>query len=397
MVVGTTGKTGRSISVAAGVAESRTGKRRPLLYSPATLVFAMVYLMLSLAWPAPAPAAQESPTPPPPPATPPAPVPPPAPALRRWVDVQHLQLAHRYRWFESTEGRLGASGVQWQPQVRARVLLDAEAKYALHVGAFGGSSFISGWNNTGAGLGEFAGNFAVKQLFFAAQPSTALELQVGSLYLARGESTEITTYDNDAYVTGERATWRPSEALPLQLMLTTGHLGDTRTPNAFGRLDRVREWNYGQLLGALTLTPALAVSADYTYEGGRDTLRQGATVFLPARIKTARALKVEAYERLSPDRALGIGISVDLRPAPGLVITAGAATVDREYGGLNGDRFDRGTRIYSAGSYALTRDLAVGYFWGEGISNARPIANEHRVEVLVTVNPTARLRQKGVF
>jgi hypothetical protein len=43
----------------------------------------------------------------------------------------------------------------------------------------------------------------------------------------------------------------------------------------------------------------------------------------------------------------------------------------------------------------VTGDVSVGWFYGEAFNNTYAIANEHRWEVLVTINPTAKLRAKG--
>lgn len=64
---------------------------------------------------------------------------------------------------------------------------------------------------------------------------------------------------------------------------------------------------------------------------------------------------------------------------------------------LNADRFERGTRVYSLGAFALTRDLTVGWFHGEAFAIDYAIPNRRRFEIIVTLNPTATLKQKGIF
>lgn len=321
----------------------------------------------------------------------------PPPAIRRWVDVETLQITGRYRWTQATDGTVTTSAVQTQPQIRARFPIDAGGRYTVNLGAFGGSSFISGWNNTGAGLGNYAGAFAIKQLFLAAAPGAGLNLSAGGLYLLRGDSTEITTYDNDGYIVGERVDWRHGEGPVSEVALTTGYLGDTRDPNLFHRWRRIHEWNYEQFLIGWRLGRQVTASTDYTHEGERDTLREAMTVRLPRRAGIFTALHLELYERVSPDTARGMAAAADLRPHPRLTITGGVAHVDRNYGSLNADRFDRGTRAYTMGSYALTEDLSLGWYWTEAFANDYPIQNRHRVDILATFNPLGRLRHKRVF
>ncbi len=327
---------------------------------------------------------------------------PPPPAIRRWVDVQHVHLSSRFRWVESNTGRITSSTLQYQPQIRLRVLLDRDARYTVHVGAFSGNQFVSGWNNTGGGIGLFNGDFNIKQLFVAAEPVKGLEFQVGGLYLLRGENTEVTSYDNDAYIVGERVSVRPAQGRWSQLAVTVGHIGDFRTPNVFERFDRMDEINYGQALVGFRLSPQVNVSADYTFEDGRDILREGITARFPASMALLTALRLDTYQRVAPDVAAGFNIAGDLRLTSSLTVTVGVARIDANYGIAgymtpNSDRFERGTRFYSQGNYALTREFSVGWFHGEAFATSYDIPNEHRFEILATLNPTAWLKAARVF
>lgn len=324
---------------------------------------------------------------------------PPPPRIRRFVDVQNVHVSSRFRWVESSAGQLTSSTQQWQVNLRARFLLDPAARYTVHVGAFTGNQFVSSWNNTGGGLGTFARDFAVKQLFAAAEPGAGLELQAGGLYMLRGENTEITSYDNDAYVVGGRVTWRHAAGVLPQVSATIGHIGDYRTPNVFRRLDSLLDLNYGQLLVSTRVGPRVNVSADYTHEDGRDLMREGVTIRVSPLLP---ALRVDAYQRVSRNSGYGVNVSGDVRVTPAFTVTAGVAHVDRDYlipGYMspNADRFERGTRWYSLGTYAVTRDLSIGWFQGEAFNVEYPIPNQHRWEVLVTINPTATLKARGIF
>jgi hypothetical protein len=325
----------------------------------------------------------------------------PAPPIRRWLDVQNLHLSSRFRWVESNTGQLTSSTLQWQPNIRARFLIDAEAKYSVHVGAFSGNQFVSSWNNTGGGVGTFAGDFNVRQLFVSAAPVRGLEFQAGGLSMMRGENTEITTYDNDAYIVGERAVVTRLQGWFAQFAATIGHIGDYRTPNVFERFDAMDDINYGQVLLAARATDRINFSADYTYEDSRDLLREGVTLRLPETVRPLTAIKAEAYQRLSEVTGEGFNVAADLR-ARALTITVGVAHIDEnylipDYMSPNADRYERGTRVYSFGTYTITRELSVGYFVGEAFNIDFDIPNEHRWEILATFNPTALLKAKGVF
>jgi hypothetical protein len=324
------------------------------------------------------------------------------PAIRRWIDLQHVHLSSRFRWVESNDGRITSSTHQWQPQVRARFLFDREARYSVHVGAFSGSQLVSGWNNSGGGVGQFAGDFNVKQLFFAAKPIGQLELQAGGLYMARGDNTEVTSYDNDAYIVGERAIWAPDAGPIAQVAATVGHIGDYRTPNVFERLDELADLNYAQLLVGFRLGQQVTASGDYTYEDGRDILRQGVTLRTAKGTPVLSAVRFEAYERVAPDTGQGFNLSADLRLMSRFTVTPGVTHIDRNYlipGYMppNGDRYERGTRVYHVATYAVSREFSVGWFHGEAFATDYPIPNEHRFEIFATYNPTALLKARGVF
>ena len=124
---------------------------------------------------------------------------PPKPAgpLTRWVDVQNATLNTRYRFVDTSAGTTTTNQLQHRESLRARFKFDAPGKYALNLGVFSGSRFTSSWNNTGIGLGDWQKTLGVRALYFAAQPIAGVEAQYGSLFIIKGESTEITTYDDD--------------------------------------------------------------------------------------------------------------------------------------------------------------------------------------------------------
>lgn len=317
--------------------------------------------------------------------------------------MQQLQVASRFRWIESSAGRITSSTHQWSPQLRARFLVDDAAKVSVNAAVGAGSHFISGWINTGAGLGPAQNDqLFLKQLFAAVRPRSDLEFQIGGLGIARGEGTEIAGYDNDGYLTGERVSYTRARGPLASISVTSGHLGDLRTPNVFRRFDRLDDWNYGQLLVGLRLHPRVSLSADYTYEDGRDILRQAMTARLPDRVPLLRSLKFEAYERFSGSDGQGFNASGDLRLTPAFTVTAGVTHIDRNYlipGYMspNADRHERGTRFYSLGTYALTRDWSIGWFQGHAFSTPYAIPNKHRLEAIVTFNPTASWRARRWF
>lgn len=333
-------------------------------------------------------------------AAPPAPAAAPVPAIRRWVDVQQLHLASRYRWIENSNDRLVSASLQWQPMVRARFLFDKGAKYSLNGLAAGGATFAASFNNTGGGIGTFSGKFNVKQLFLQAEPVKGLELQVGGLHMYRGQVAELVSYDNDAYIEGERVTVRRTTGWLKEVSVAAGYFGDYTEPNLFNRFDRMSEWNYGQALVGFGLGSRATASVDYTYEDGRDILREGVNVRLPASAKVFKTIKLEAYQRVSGVEDGGFNASTDL-VWKRLAVTAGAMSVDRFYslspGPLNGDRYEAGTRWYSVGTITLIPELGLQWYHTQAFNNDFLVNSHRRWEVALIFNPTATLKRAGIF
>ncbi len=67
----------------------------------------------------------------------------------------------------------------------------------------------------------------LRQLYFDAKPVDGLELQIGSLGFNLGENTEVTGYDNDSYVVGERVQLKMPKRLYFdEVSFTHGYVGD---------------------------------------------------------------------------------------------------------------------------------------------------------------------------
>jgi hypothetical protein len=286
--------------------------------------------------------------------------------------------------------------LQWQSQLRGRFLFDEAGRYSIGTMASTGSSFPSSWNNTGGGLGTVTHPFNLKQLFLSAEPIRGLELQTGGLFMNRGELGEHVTYDNDAYIVGERVTYRPRQQRVTQIAVTGGYFGDYNEVNVFKRLDRMDEFNYGQALVAFAVHPRVAASIDYTYEDGRDIVREGVNVRMPASVKLLTAMRFEAYQRVSEPNGQGFNVSGDMRWKK-FSLTAGVMSVDRNYGPFNGDRYEMGTRQYTIGTFQITPEFSLGWFQTEAFATNFPINLKHRVDFLAIFNPTAALKRAGVF
>lgn len=332
-----------------------------------------------------------------------------APAIRRWLDVQAVQAGLRYRWNENSAEVVTADGVQWHGLTRGRLLFDAAGKYSVNMMASSGLTYVASWNDTGIGKGDFVGKFRMRHLFLSAEPVRGLELQIGGLAPNRGEVSENISYDTDGYLVGQRATFRPSTGRITQVSGTIGHFGDVAEPNVFRRLDDTFEYNYGQVLVGLRLTPRTTASVDYTYEDGRDILREALVIRTPSTARILTALRFEAYQRVSDvervatdvftgtPKGNGFNAAADLKFGK-LTVTAGVMSVDRHYvPTVNGDRYGVGKRFYSIGTLPVTGDVSLMWYHTRAFDNTFSVPVNHRFDLIVIVNPTARLKRAGIF
>jgi hypothetical protein len=346
--------------------------------------------------------------------TAPAPAPAPAAPITRWLDVQQGQISLRFREVKTSAGATGASHVQDLEAFKLRFKFDPKGRFGVNVGLFSGSNFIGGWNVTGPGTGDATHDFHVKQLFLDAQPVAGLSGQIGSLYFWRGESSEVTTYDNDGYVSGERiSVKRPKQLYFDEILFTQGYVGDLNKPNYFDRANRLDTINYRQFGVAKAFKKRAGVSAEFTTQDilatgvpntsnlklpsfTSDWLRLGGRVSTPE-LKVVDTVRVEGYRRWNVNNAGGFAVSGEHAFSKRLTASLGYATIDRLYGGLNGDRFNIGRRAFSTGSYALTPEITLGYFITRSFANGYTIANRTRVEAILSYNVLKALQRAHVL
>ena len=327
---------------------------------------------------------------------------PPSPTLlERWVDLQTAMFQIRYHDVESSAGARTANQAQDSITLQARFTFDAQRRFSLGTVVGTGNGFISSWNNTGIGTGDAAKALFMKQLFIAVRPLKGVEGSYGGIGVVRGESTEITSYDNDGYLLGERITVkRPHELYFDDVSFTNAYLGSTTQSSFFSRTQHFDDRNYRHLLFAKKLRPWIGASGDYTWVS--DATRTVGTVRAAATMKT-QPLRVvdlvrwEQYRRGGPQSAFGFAAHGEKTLAKRVTIGGGYANIDPNYGGLNADRFQRGKRLYQTGSVKLTRELAINLYATEAVDNAVPISVHRRYDVVLAYNAVTSLQRAGLF
>ena len=197
--------------------------------------------------------------------------------LERWLDTQAFTVSTRYNYIEDALDRTVQNRLQTQVQIEGAFRFDAAGRYRMHAGLKTGDSFTSGWNPTGIGTGEGTAKIYLKQLFVSAEPWNGIEAEYGSLHPERGHSTEITTYDNDGYVTAGRLNVRrPREVFFDDITVSVGYIGYVDTAFVLDRTGAFSRQNYWQVLVSKRVLRNLELSTDYSELEDDGILRQGA-------------------------------------------------------------------------------------------------------------------------
>jgi hypothetical protein len=317
--------------------------------------------------------------------------------ISRWLELETATVTTRYRYIESSRGEVLANQDQYQDILRGRFKFDSRGRYSIFAGISTGTSFIGGWDSAGWGTGDAVTNHYLKQLGFSAAPLHGVELQYGGLYVLRGEATEITTYDNDAYIVGQRLRLkRPKELFFDEISVTYGYLGDVALPNLNKRFHRLKQSNYHQWLVTKSIGSRAAVSAGYSFQDGIETLRQAVRLRTPE-LRLLDLVRFEDYERTDVHPDYGFAVTGEKSLHRRLTVGGGYADIDRNYGGLNGDRWMSGRRLYATAAFVLCPEFTVSAFLTHAVKTGFPISNATRIEVLFSYNLLESLRRTSLF
>jgi hypothetical protein len=314
--------------------------------------------------------------------------------LERWVDAETFTVSARYDYIRDAVDRIVQNRMQTQFQAHPRFKFDAAGRYSLHVGVTSGNNFSSGWNSTGIGTGEGTARIYLTQLFVAAKPWNGIELQYGSLYPERGQSTEITTYDNDGYITAGRVNLRrPREVFFDDITVSVGYVGYLDEAFVFDRMGAFSRQNYWQVLALKRVLRGLTISTDYSVIEEDGMLRQGATWRVDQRL--VDTLRGEYGVRLrGGSHEIAFAFSGQKNVA-GVTVQVGYANVDQVFGVLNGDPYGAGDRVFTDGSIALPLDLCATWFVQKEISPPVTSRNDLRVDLGLTWDVLKTLKRVG--
>lgn len=316
--------------------------------------------------------------------------------LSRWLDIQAGTLAVRYRYVETSKSVVTASQMQFSGQFKPRFKFDPKGRLSVTAVFAPGNSFTGSWNTTGIGTGDWVRSWSMKQLYVAAVPAKGVEASFGSLGLVRGESTEITSYDNDGYIAGERlSVKRPKDLFFDELSVTSAYLGDTTKPALWDRWDGLTEGrNYFQYLAAKKINKTFSASADYTRYTGVGTFRAAVAAKTP-KARIVDSLRYEHYVRGGTKSDSGFAVFADKNVTKRFTAGVGFANIDPNYGSLNADRFGKGKRIYETASFKVTQEFGFQLFMAQAVGNDYPVSNKYRFDVVASYNVLGAIQRAG--
>lgn len=322
----------------------------------------------------------------------------PEPSLRRWFEFQQFALSTRYRFIETSGDRTTSNDLQYREQIRARFNVDAKKRYTLNAATASGNSFTSSWDYTGWGIndGDYHNHF-VKQLYFSAIPVTGVEIQYGGIGIVRGEATEITTYDEDGFLMGERVSVRRPKQLYLdEITVTRAKIGPPAKPNVFDRFEFLDDPDYTQVLGDKRFSQLFSGSLQYERQTGADIVRAAVTFrFKPTALITGA--RYEMYHRFNQEEATGFAFSADRPITKWVRLTAGYADIDKDYGGLNADRIQRGRHYYGLANVTVWGPFSAQIFATHALDEDYTISNKTRFDAVFVYDVLNSLRKTGVF
>ena len=315
--------------------------------------------------------------------------------IKRWFEFDQLSAATRYHFIENDNNSKAANNNQYQFVAKLRFKFDAKGKYSVAATLATGPSFTTLWNASGWGTGKTQKNLNFRQLYFDAKPTKEVEVQIGGLNVNYGESTEVTTYDNDGYFVGERVQLRLPQKLYFdEISVTYGRLADPSTPNVFNRFKRFDKQNYHQFLVRKQINKWVGISADYTFESGIDTFHQAVKFKLPKK-QIIDTFIFENYERTDPDRNYGFNAFGEKKLNKIFTLSGGFANIHIR--ALNADRFPPGKRIYFSAIAKLTPEFSVSAQFTEGVGFIAPTIARTRLDIIFNYNILETLRRTKFF
>ena len=80
-----------------------------------------------------------------------------------------------------------------------------------------------------------------------------------------------------------------------------------------------------------------------------------------------------------------------------VTLSGGLVDIDKNYGGLNSDRFDVGRRWFTTDTISLGHELSLQFFYQHSVNNAYTVRNRQTFETVLIYNLLEALRRSRVL
>jgi hypothetical protein len=359
------------------------------------------------------------------------------PYTSRWMDLKEMSSSFRYRQAFNQGGAKTFDDGQQRMMIINTFKLDKDQKYTIHLRADSGGYFNwsyadmaghgfayrqhNGWikssytpaqaaERSAAGKADPAGlaittgtistgwRFYIRELWLSATPEKHVNVEFGSLGIERGYGSEITTFDDDGWVSGERITFKDVPHLFFnEVGYTNAYFGDIGTPNFFDRGSSLTSFNYRQVFAKKRVNKHVSFSAEYNFLGGTHTTREAALIDAKP-TKAFDAVRVELYQRYNTVNLQGLnvgggdGFAVTLEKQINRRIggNIGYADVDGDYSvyaghrvqhavglSMNGDSYGQGKHPFIHTSIKLTPFMSLFGFYTHAIDNVLDLGQQN--------------------
>jgi hypothetical protein len=359
------------------------------------------------------------------------------PLTGRWLDLKSLSYSGRYRSTTNWHGRHLFEFGQQRYVAAGRIKLDRPGRYSVNFHASSGRYFNWSYADLvggqykdsvvaarayktpketadlknavlldpngatySAGIPSRGGYFSPRQLYFSATPVDQVTVEFGSLAIEHGQNTEITSFDDDGYIAGERVRIHdPKHLFFDQIAGTWAYLGSPLTPNFFSRGGDLGKSNYAQYLVEKKIGRFVMASTDFTLANNTHTMREGVAFKLPG-AKVIDAARLELYQRTNSvnisgsNFANGSGFAASAHKLlfKRLNFEGGYASIDERYavyGGSiylavvgfawNSDSYETGKRVFTKADLKLGKGVTAFGFYTH---NVAPLTIGHNQEGL---------------
>ena len=167
-------------------------------------------------------------------------------------------------------------------------------------------------------------------------------------------------------------------------------------PNLNKRFHRLKRSNYHQWLAVKNIGPRAALSVEYTFNGGTETLRQ-AVRFRTPELRIVDLLRFENYQRTDVQPDFGFALFAEKILGRRLTIGGDYADIDRDYGSLNGDRWLSGRRLFATAAFAVCPEFTISAFATHAVKTGFPVDNATRVDIVFSYHLLESLKRTSLF